>query len=476
MNAGAGGQFTYTSPAQDVYQPRTMCSLGAEEGKSRGGILTTHCDHRIRMLPITLAAIIFCTAVPIEFRGPVTWSNEFDIEDFVNNVLLYAPLGLALWRRPLLCSLASAAILSTVIEIMQIWHFERFASAVDVLANILGTACGILMARQLVQSGHGPPELLPINQRLTAFAILGVVMLLALWIVPAHSTNLSNWNPDFELLLGNERTSDRPWKGTLSELALVPAPLSSSEVHDLWDVADSSARTSLLSREAYVLPDAITLNGREATRLSPDVSRGFFHSATTRNGFTLIATVMTANVHQNGPARLISFSADQFNRNFDLGQEDTRLVFRVRTLLTDPNGMHPHAETSPVLMAQRPIFVVATFDGAVSRVYVDGQARGRSNLAAAGCLIPMLCDTGVPITSTLFGGLCAIAAIGILRPASRRSAMILAILAGILSTVPLYPMTESLPLGVGKLVLVLVGAMTVALAISRHLQPIESER
>lgn len=428
------------------------------------------------MFPFALAVIIFCTAVPVELRGPVMWSNGFDIGDFVNNVLLYAPLGLTLWKRSLLVGLAGAAILSTAIEILQIWHFERFGSAFDVSANILGTACGTLLARRLVQSGRGIPDLFPINQRLTAFAILGVVMLLALWVVPAQPTTLSNWNPDFELLLGNERTSDRPWRGTISELALVPMPLSGTEVHDLRDVADPLVRASLLTRGAYILPEPITLDGGEANRLSPDVSRRFLHSAITRNGFTLIAKVTTANTRQNGPARLLSFSADQFNRNFDLGQEDARLVFRVRTTITGRNGMHPHVETSPVLVPQRPILVVATFDGAVSRVYVDGRAQGRSNLAAAGCLIPLLCDTGVPIASALFGGLCGIAAIGIVRPTSRGSTIMLAILGGMLGTAPFYLVTESLPFGVGKLAMVLAGAMTVALGISRHHQPIESER
>lgn len=431
-------------------------------------MLTAHRGHRLRLFPLALAAIIFCTAVPVEFRGPVMWSHGFDSGDFVNNVLLYAPLGLAIWRQSLLLGLAGAAMLSTTIEILQIWHFERFGSAFDVLANILGTACGVLLARRLVRSGRSTPDLFPINQRLTAFAILGVAMLLALWVVPAQPSNLSNWNPGFELLLGNERTSDRPWRGTISELALVPAPLSGTEARDLRGVADPLVRASLLARGTYILPKPITLDGGEAKRLSSDVSRRFFDSATTRNGFTLIAKVTTANAHQNGPARLMSFSADQFNRNFDLGQEGARLVFRVRTFITGLNGMYPHVETSPVLVAQRPILVVATFDGAVSRVYVDGQAQGRSNLAAAGCLIPLLCDTWVPIASALFGGLCAIAAIGIVRPRSRGRAIMLAILAGMFGIAPFYLVTESLPFGVGKLAMVLAGAMTAGLGLSGH--------
>ncbi len=66
-------------------------------------MLTTHRGRRLRLLPLALAVIIFCTAVPVEFRGPVMWSNGFDIGDFVTNVLLYAPLGLALLEAIFAC-------------------------------------------------------------------------------------------------------------------------------------------------------------------------------------------------------------------------------------------------------------------------------------------------------------------------------------------------------------------------------------
>lgn len=435
-----------------------------------------HRVSQLHLLPVALATIIFCTAVPLEFRGPVMWSLGFNITDFVLNLLLYAPLGLALWRRSMVVSLAGAAILSTAIEIQQIWHFERFGSAFDVLANVLGAACGVMLARRLVQPGRVGPDTLPIDWRLTAIAIVGVVVLLAVWTLPVQPSNLSNWNPDFDLLLGNERTSDRPWRGTISTLALVPAPLSRQEVRDLGNVADPGVQASLVERGAYVLSEAITLDGTEAKRLSPDVSHWFFDSAVTHNGFTLIAKVTTADTRQKGPARLISFSADQFNRNFDLGQEDARLVFRVRTLSTGPNGMNPHTKTPPVLVAERPIAVVATFDGAVARVYVDGQPRGRANLAAAGCAIPRFCDSDLPIASALLGALLAIVAVGIGRPLSRAKAVMLAILAGMLGAALFHLVVEPLPLDVWPPVMVLAGAASVGLATSGDHRAVENRR
>jgi hypothetical protein len=51
----------------------------------------------------------------------------------------------------------------------------------------------------------------------------------------------------------------------------------------------------------------------------------------------------------------------------------------------------------------------------------------------------------------------------------------LAILAGMLGAAPFYLVTESLPFGVGKLAMVLAGAMTVSLGISEHHRPVESE-
>ena len=116
-------------------------------------------------------------------------------------------------------------------------------------------------------------------------------------------------------------------------------------------------------------------------------SRDFARAAMYSNSFTVVTRVATDNIIQDGPARIVSFSTDPFNRNFDLGQEGRQLFFRVRTPVSGANGNRYRTETPPILQAGKETLIVASYDGAVARIYLDGQLCGRSNLAAAGCRI-----------------------------------------------------------------------------------------
>jgi outer membrane protein assembly factor BamB len=49
----------------------------------------------------------------------------------------------------------------------------------------------------------------------------------------------------------------------------------------------------------------------------------------------------TDDARQTGPARILTFSSDPYHRNFTLGQEGDRVVFRLRTPETGENGMNP---------------------------------------------------------------------------------------------------------------------------------------
>ena len=40
--------------------------------------------------------------------------------------------------------------------------------------------------------------------------------------------------------------------------------------------------------------------------------------------------------------------------------------------------------------------IAATYDGGVSRIFVDGTLQGRTNIAAKACLAPSLCDEDLP--------------------------------------------------------------------------------
>lgn len=62
---------------------------------------------------------------------------------------------------------------------------------------------------------------------------------------------------------------------------------------------------------------------------------------------TIEALVVPDNVQQFGPARMISFSSDAYQRNFTLGQDRGRFVLRLRTPVTGENGMKPETFLCP---------------------------------------------------------------------------------------------------------------------------------
>jgi hypothetical protein len=75
---------------------------------------------------------------------------------------------------------------------------------------------------------------------------------------------------------------------------------------------------------------------------------------------------------QNGPARIVTFSTSTGTRNFTLGQQDDKLIFRLRTTKTDLNGYAPEVELGP-LPPGGPRHVVVTYRPGDMLFYVDGK-------------------------------------------------------------------------------------------------------
>jgi len=76
--------------------------------------------------------------------------------------------------------------------------------------------------------------------------------------------------------------------------------------------------------------------------------------------------------NQTGPARVISFSSDPYSRNFTLGQEADRLLFRLRTPNTGENGMSPQTDLVSVA-AHKAYHVVVSYRPGELVCYVDGK-------------------------------------------------------------------------------------------------------
>ena len=179
--------------------------------------------------------------------------------------------------------------------------------------------------------------------------------------------DLSNWEDGFRLALGNELTSDRPWRGELHSVALYARVLDSDEVAEstragraklptgplaLYDfregagqvvrdtsdaegpldlqIKDVSAVQWLGGGGLRITGSTLLASSEPATKLIEAVKRS--------QAFTVEAWIKPANVTQTGPARIVTLSEDPSNRNFTLGQKAGAYEVRFRTTVTSPNG------------------------------------------------------------------------------------------------------------------------------------------
>ena len=427
----------------------------------------------LRVLPLAFGAIIFATALPVELRAATRPSLALGLFDVVGNLLLYIPLGLALAQHRPLVALGSGFLLCASIEAIQVWFVGRYAGLFDVIANTCGVAVGFSMARAL--RGDEPDRLaLPVGRRLSVVGLVGVLALSPLWVGASARTDFANWAPDFQLLAGNELTGDRPWRGRIDVLAIFAASTTRQEARRLSTAGNAELADVLrLPRGAYVSDSPLVFNGSNAHHFAAEVASGLYTSARKTGRLTVVARAATASTLQVGPARLVSFSKNTTARNFDLGQEGARLWFRIRTPLTGTNGMDSnlHVETSPVLADGRPLTIVATYDGTVARVFADGRLVGRSNFAAAGCAIPTVCDSDVPMTAASLGAFAALVPLGLWRPRSSRRARAIVIACGV-ATAAFVGRSGVLPPDLATLAAISTvgGAAVVAIALVRKEQ------
>jgi VanZ family protein len=100
----------------------------------------------------------------------------------------------------------------------------------------------------------------------------------------------------------------------------------------------------------------------------------------TGTGFTLEVWAAANSPDQTGPARIVSYSLDPWNRNFTLGQLNEKLIMRLRTTETDLNGVDPHVEVEDVFSFLGPLHIVVAYDFAEQSIFVNGEIRLRGKI------------------------------------------------------------------------------------------------
>jgi hypothetical protein len=228
--------------------------------------------------------------------------------------------------------------------------------------------------------------------------------------------DLSNWDNQFEFMLANESSKDRPWRGTWHLVAVYDRALSVEEVRrnhaagarqqrqpvlagaisgeriqDLQALYRFDEKTGDTIRDSSKAGEPLDLKIENTSAVawgdrqlavnapalitSAQPPARWIAAVKKSKAFTLEAWITPANASQSGPARILTLSSGISQRNFTLGQEGDKFEVRLRASGTDLNGT-PGLSTPSGSVQARLTHVVFTREASgKERFYIDGQER-----------------------------------------------------------------------------------------------------
>ena len=327
--------------------------------------------------------IVAGTMIPAGLRHPSLSfiNNAFNLDDVINNMALYLPLGIALSGSSLLRAFLVGLSLSTGAEILQLGFVDRIPSFVDIASNTGGSVLGYLAAKVLFRRWARSRGILKLNRAFTAAAVPLALLGTGSLVHPLMASDFSNWSPSFQLAAGNELSGKRAWSGTISELCIYPFPMSSEQIEQLANAGPDSIARFGTPIEGPMKPDEAKVK-HGSPLLSSEENLRFYNALVAKNQLTLLVWLRPDNLEQTGPARIVTYSQDWMYRNFTLAQIRNTLTFRLRTPASGLNGANPALYTGPVLSLDHTSFVAAVYDGHISSLYVDGKLAAHTNLGA----------------------------------------------------------------------------------------------
>jgi len=382
----------------------------------------------VRIAPYLVIASIFiifiATLFPFNFSREAGGSlrNFFGnfkhssyLSDKVQNVLLFIPFGFSLscWLSSrklsfLLKTFLVAALslsLSFTVESLQIFLPSRESTPADIVYNTSGGVIGALCFYSwknrvvshiinLVEKNKNRFSLPIVISVFLCYLATSIVLALPL----QSANNLSNWNSNYPLMLGNERTGDRPWEGYISEAAFADRAFSSAEIErvfasrDWWQninaplLGNYQLENQNYSDRTGNLP-SLSWQGQPAAKIVLDEQgvllsdRQWLQTDTPVNllnqrlqetsQFTIVTTFATAKLQQKGPARIISISDTIGRRNFTLGQQDNELNLRLRTPMNGVNAQYLNTSIYNAFTDTESHKIVVTYANSGFHVYID---------------------------------------------------------------------------------------------------------
>jgi glycopeptide antibiotics resistance protein len=340
-------------------------------------------------------------------------------DDIVTNVVLFLPIGVSLGillvRRRMkffagfVLATIGGALLSLTVELLQLFLPFRYASFLDVASNATGAAIGyvfyVLTARPVyrlltraVESGNAGNASGWLVAGYCAY-LLGVLLI----TVPLQRSSLTNEFNKFSypLVVGNEPTGDRPWIGRVHDLIITRHGLSPE------GVANYLAHRPLTGDDARMMVAHYVFEGKapyyDRTRLNAPLEwHGIPPESTETEGavindrrwlqtakpaYEISSWIMETNRFTicfsaaNNPksfpekARIISVSANPYQRNFSIVQLGNDLGIRYRSMTTGFNGTNPQFVVPDVFADSALHRIVVSLHAKHLHVYVDSIQR-----------------------------------------------------------------------------------------------------
>ena len=340
------------------------------------------------LLIASLSVIGVATIYPFRFVIPEGFSvksiaGAFEyssiVKDYAQNVLLFIPLGvsiaaiagrqrLGIWS--ILSGFFIAAAVSTTVELTQLFLPTRVSNLTDIICNSLGGLVGAALYYWHIDLIKFAIAVIKVDRHRLSLKSLSIaiasyctIVAMAIWILLVNA-NLSNWDEDFYLTIGNEITGDRPWNGYLNSLYISDRSLEQSQLTTNPDrflshsddvivsLKSTGEDPSLQNSEHFDLfwyDGLSTSNLTTSDRVSegsgillnkdhwlktpqpvPFINRQLKDSSE----FSLFLDLATNDLTQRGPARILSLSNGIYRQNLLIGQMRQDLIFRLRTPIT----------------------------------------------------------------------------------------------------------------------------------------------
>lgn len=298
-------------------------------------------------------------------------------------------------------------------ELIQVAVPIRHASVADLLVHVAASSVGVISAAFACQFVAARIVIHRAGQMAVCLLFLGLAWGFAWFNISGHiGTAFNNWDNTFPLIIGNELTGNRPWRGEVSELAIYPVCLSAEQVRGLVRTSPNGQnglhlRQQLGTVVLYLFNEAggavvydradvgepldLHIEGPHDPQWVADKGLRFLKAGIARtvspasivalaaqrlNEISVEVVCEPADMEQEGPARIVSMSINPLERNFTLAQEGDDLVFRLRTPVTGLNGTGKLAPRwSSALSKSRLQHLIVTYANGQLRLFVDGFER-----------------------------------------------------------------------------------------------------